>query len=119
MSLILDAANLLVDACNSVEGVQASTDPASAPSLPAALIGLPELAWSTYNNSDPTSATFSVWVVVQSDGYALINLEPVVLLVIEAIYTVTNAVVTGAVPTGVQLNGANNPAYLLTVEIGL
>lgn len=119
MSTIVEAAQALIDACKTVEGVEVYTDPGASVNPPAVLVEPPSLTWEAYSTSAPTTATFTLYLLVRSDGYALSNLEPLVLGVTDALWDVQNAVVTGAVPSNLPVGGANLPAYILTCEVSL
>jgi hypothetical protein len=114
-----DAFAALGAACAVIEGVSVYTDPGANINLPAVQLGFPELTFETYSTSDPTTATFEIACVVASDGYTLTRLWPFTESVIDAIYGVTDAVVTGAIPRSVTVGGTQLPAYILTCEVSL
>lgn len=115
MTTIVDAVATLKAAVETVEGLQCYTEPDSNPNPPCVVIGPPQLAWETFNTPKPNEATFNLYLVVSANGYSLAALEPLIEQVATALWDVTDAVVTGAVP------GAWDalPAYVLTVEMGL
>jgi hypothetical protein len=118
MTTAREAAQSIMDACNALDGVQAYTDPGANVSVPAVLIGMPELVFEVYTTA-PTTATFTLYCAVKSDGYALDRLEPFVTDVVDAVESIPNAVITGCLPGSVSPGGTELPAYILTCEVSL
>jgi hypothetical protein len=114
-------AQAILDALSAVDGLTVVTaDRASSlATFPAVVVALPELGWSTYNTSLPTTATYSLHVVVRSDGFSLPPLESAVSEVVAALWAVTDVVVTAATPGQFIAGSVQLPAYLLTCEASL
>jgi hypothetical protein len=95
---------------------QAYLDPGANPRLPAILFGLPTLTYEAYND-EPTEFVLTIYLVVKSDGYVMLSMEPFATAVAAAIYdNTTDIVVTQAIPGVVQVGGTELPAYVMTVE---
>lgn len=102
-----------VDGLRVVRGVGLQVDP------PAVVVPPPNLTWSAMGD-EPTDASFSVALLVAFNDRIteeLLRWQP---LVVAALQTVDNTVVTTAVlgswPAG---GGTDLPAYLITAEVGL
>lgn len=117
-----DASNAIMAALSTVSGLTVTNNPgASLSSFPAAVVNVPQLAWTeaAYGEADPNEATFLVFVVVKSDGYVLPALEAAIAPVVEALWTVQDLVVTQAL-TGVFPQGTTDlPCYIVTCEVSL
>jgi len=102
-----------VDGLRVVRGIGLQVDP------PAVVIPPPNLTWSAMGD-DPTDATFSVGLLVVNNDRITEQLLYWQPLVVAALQTVDNAVVTtaalGSWPAG---GGTDLPAYLITTEVGL
>lgn len=102
-----------IDGLRVVRGVGLQVDP------PAVVIPPPNLTWSGLGN-DPTDATFSVGLLVANNDRITDELLRWYPLVVAALQTVDNTVVTTAVlgswPAG---GGTDLPAYLINTEVGL
>lgn len=85
---------------------------------PATLVGLPRLAWES-GCGEPTSATFLVYLVVPLDDRAVDRLQDMLPVVVDAIESVPDAVVTTATPLVSPFGGRDLPAYEITVEVSL
>lgn len=115
-----DAAQSILDTLKTAGIATVTHDPAkNLVVFPAFVLGTPELGWTTYSTSLPTDATFTAFVVVKSDGYALPALESAVSEVVAALWAVQGAVVTEAIPAVFPAGGAQLPAYALTIEVAL
>lgn len=117
MSLV-DTANAIADALRTVSGLSVYTEPDATPNVPCVYIGPPELTWTTYNQARPDQATFSLYLVVASNGNSVAALEPLLDAISDALASQTDSALTQAVPSNWPVGGANLPAYLLTLETG-
>lgn len=118
MTTIVDAVATLKAAVETVEGLQCYTEPDKNANPPCVFIDLPQLSWETFNTAQPTDATFILYLVVSANGYSLATLEPLLQQLVTALWDVTDAVVTAAIP-GSWGAAPALPAYVLTVEMGL
>lgn len=112
MDVVAQITNLM----GTVPGVQFYTDPGAGINLPAAVLSLPTFDWSNYSQADPTDATFTLYVVVKADGYVISVIEPIMMQIVEALYSGTDLVVSHAVPGTFESGGTQLPAYVVTVE---
>lgn len=85
---------------------------------PATMVGLPRLEWAVVC-SEPTSATFLVYLMVALDDRAVDRLQDMLPVVVEAIESVPDAVVTTATPLVSPYGAPDLPAYEITVEVAL
>lgn len=114
------AADALAAAIATVPGVRVYTDPAAVVDPPGAVVGPPALRWEALA-TDPTSATFVVYVAVAVDSRALSrlwDLVPQVVAAIEASRDV-DATIDHADPGTWLSGGAELPCYEVTVEVAL
>lgn len=118
MSAVGDAAASLLAAVKTVPNTRQYRDPGAAVDPPGIVLGPPALAWEGMC-SGPTSATFLVYVVVAADERYLEQLWELVPLVADALDSVPDATVTGAVPGAYQSGGSELPCYEITVEVSL
>lgn len=118
MSSVGEAAQQLQTAVMSA--VRVYPDPGASIDPPAAVIGPPQLSWSTFA-TEPTQATFLVHVIVAADDRALPALWDLVPAVSAAIAGATpdRFVVQRAEPSVWSAGGADLPAYLVTVDTTL
>jgi hypothetical protein len=119
----MDAATAIMTALSAVDGVYATVDTGtSLATFPAVVLSVPDLDFtnSPYNDAQPASAEFQVYVVVRADGYALANLEAAVVPVIEALWAVPNVVTQDLAVRGTFTTGTTQlPCYVLTVAASL
>lgn len=106
------------DALSTITGLTVYTETDASPNPPAVYIGPPQLTWTVYNRARPDQMSFPLYLVVASDGYAVAALEPLLDAISDALASMTDAVLTQAVPSSWPAGGANLPAYLLTLEAG-
>lgn len=118
MNAIADAVAALVAAAKTVAGVEASTDLGAELNPPTVMIGPPQLSWDGYNIA-PTQATFSVFVIVDFDEYAIEKLYKLVPQVAAALDANTDGSVISASPAVFQSGGHDMPAYEITCEVPL
>jgi hypothetical protein len=102
-----------VEGLRVVRGVGLQADP------PAVVVPPPNLTWNAMGD-EPTDATFTVALLVSFNDRITEELLKWQPLVVAALQTVDNTVVTTAVlgswPAG---GGTDLPAYLITTEVGL
>lgn len=119
MSATQDALNALYTALEGVEGLRVVRGVGLQVDPPAVVIPPPNLTWNALGN-DPTDATFSVGLLVANNDRISEQLLQWAPLVVAALQTVDNTVVTTAVlgswPAG---GGTDLPAYLINTEVGL
>lgn len=118
MSAIVDAAATLTAALATVPGLRVARDPSVVMDPPAAVLGPPSLEWGGMC-SDPTSATWHVFVVVQLDERAVERLMAFVPLVAAAIDELPDAAVSRADPVVYPSAGTELPAYDIQVDVAL
>jgi hypothetical protein len=117
-----DAAQAIKDALSTLEGYTVvTTGGASLSSFPAVCIDLPELQWngSAFNDPEPNQAVFHIAVVAKASGQAIQDLAKYVGPVYRALYTVSNADVSQAVPGVFPQGGSDLPCYFVTCEVDL
>jgi hypothetical protein len=124
----MSALDVIQDIFTAVDGVsfevngnamqaQAYLDLSGKPNLPGIVFGAPHLTYEAYNTGDPSEITIYLYLIVQSDGYILINMEPFITAVSEALYErTTDVVVTQAIPGAFTHGGSDLPCYVLTLE---
>lgn len=96
---------------------QAYLDLAGKPNLPGIVFGAPHLTYEAYNTGDPSEIQLSLYLVVQSDSYILLAIEPFIEAVSDAIYEhTTDVVVTQAIPGAFSHGGSDLPCYVMTLE---
>lgn len=123
MSTVGDAAFALSAALRTVDGIRAYPDPdnpgaAVNPDLAAAIVAPPSLQWEAMCIG-PTTATFTVYLVVPLDDRSEENLYDLIGPVSEALDSVRDASVIRADP-GVFSGGTQElPALELQVEVSL
>lgn len=115
MSALGDLSGALVTALRTVPGLRVAQDVGEVVDPPAAILGPPLLAWNGYCDG-PTSATFTVNVVVTFDERAMERLFAFLPLVAVAVDSVPDAVVTAAAPGTYRIGNADLPCYAVTVE---
>lgn len=119
MSTISEAAQALIDALATVEDLRVISDGTSALDPPCALLGPPQIDWTTYGRG-PSQATFTVLLAVPANDRATESLWQLVETVADAIQSTVNAVVRSAFPVSVTVSqGADLPAYQLQTEVSL
>lgn len=119
MNAIADAVGTITDAIKSLTPiVRAYTDPAATVAPPGVVIGPPTLSWDA-SCSDPTVATFHLFVIVKQDARATEALWDLVPLVAAALDELTDGAVTTATPGTWDSGGTVLPCYTITLEIGL
>lgn len=117
--MITDTIDVLSAALRGVSKLRVYDDPGAAVDPPAAVLGPPTLSWDGYD-PDPSAAFFSLALVAPADDRALTTLLGFLPLVVAAVDTVTDAVVTTATPGSLPVGGnAELPAYLLSIEVSL
>lgn len=116
MSPVREAAERLTAALKTVPNLPVSSDPSKVVSPPAVVVSVPRLTFEAVC-SEPTSLTFTVFLVVPLDAMTVDRLWDLISPVTQAIEDHADAVVTTADP-GVYLAGtAELPCYALTVEM--
>jgi hypothetical protein len=113
------AAQQLHDIMSVLQGFTVSSDPGYVPTtFPTVIIAPPRLNWDTYSTSQPTEAVFALYVIVRSDPLAVDNLDPALSSVVDAVWSMPDAVVTQAIPAPY---GAVDqlPCYVVNVEVSL
>jgi len=120
MTTTPQARQALNDALSTVEDLTILTQYGEVTSnFPAAYVAPPTLDFIAFN-SRPTSATFSIYVMVASNDYVAENLDDVLESVIDAVWNqVEDAAVDRAVPGIWQMGAAEQPAYVLNCEVPL
>jgi len=120
MSGVTTAADELEAAVGRVEGVRLYRDPAGAvASPPAVMVGPPRLTWESVC-SEPTEATFVVYVLAAMNERAVAQLWELVPAVAAAIDEhVRAASVIEANPGVFNAGGRELPSYEITVEVAL
>lgn len=118
MSVVKDMVDQLIEALKTVDGLRVYQEVGASESPPMAVLGPPSLTWEVYD-TEPTSATFQVAVVVAMNERALERLWEFAPLVAAAVDTVPNAAVIRADPGAFESGGAKLPAYNITVECSL
>lgn len=118
MSLVSDAADALMAALKTVEGVRyhdlsTNIDP------PALVIGIPRLTFETYSPGTITAATFPVFLIVAMDDRAQRKLWDLVGPVAAAIEAETNATITTADPGWYPAGAQELPSYTFTTEMSM
>lgn len=113
---LLDSWTVLKTALQTVDGIQVYEDAGASIQPPAAVIALPDLSWQTYNRAQPTSTSFSVFLVVKAGSDYALRLLTLVDAVSDALFTQTDAVITGASPGSYQTSSTELPCYVVTVE---
>lgn len=116
--LITEAAEALVAALQTVDGVRSYTDLGAVVDPPATILGPPALSWQGIG-STPAEARFLVIVAEQADDRAMPRLWDLVPRVAEALEDVQDAVVISATPGSWTTGGTELPCYEITVEISL
>lgn len=120
MIAIATAAAELVTALKTVEGLRVYSDQGADLDPPCALLGPPQLDWTRYNDSGPSSATFIVLVAVKADDRAVERLWDLVPAVAKAVETLPGAAVRQAFPVSLATGQTTQlPAYQLQVEVSL
>ena len=101
-------------------GVRVSVQPDRGPNVdpPALVLGPPEIEWDT-GCLEPTSARFSVLVIVTDDDRSLDRLLPLVRSVADVINEVDNVVVLRARPGRYTAHDGEAPAYEIVCEAAL
>lgn len=114
--LIADARADLVEALGEVEDLRVYTKPATMVDPPAAVVALPDLQFETYCAGVPTSATFSIPLIVKANDKAIDALEELLLAAAAAVEALPSAVVTAA-----RIGSWDDtlPAYDMEVEYAL
>lgn len=118
MSVIEDTAAALRGALKTVNGIRVYEDPGAVSDPPAAVVGPPTLRWEG-PCAEPSSATFTVYLIAKADGRAMPRLYELIPKVAVAIDSVTDAVITTAQPGFFSAGGSELPTYELTVSVGL
>jgi hypothetical protein len=117
-----EAAQAIADAVSLLDGYTVvTTGGAALSSFPAVCVPLPELQWNSaaYNDPDPNQAVFQIAVVVKADAYAIQNLHAAIGPVVRALWTVSNADVTQAIPGTFPQGSSDLPCYFATCEVDL
>src|SRR5205807_407367 len=118
MSIVSDAAEVLIEALRTVDGVRyhdlgASIDP------PALVLGMPKLALDAQCPGQLTVATFPIFLVVAMDDRAQLRLWELAEPVAAAIESVTGAAITSADPDIYVAGAQQLPCYAFTTEMSL
>lgn len=121
---VRDAADALVDALATIDGLRVYRDLGATVEPPAVLIGAPALGWRSFGGPAPTSARFPLFVVCAADEWALSTLWELVPRVAAAVESHVQAAAVqdgpaAAQPTTVHTSGVELPAYELTIEVDL
>ncbi|TDD98899.1 hypothetical protein [Jiangella asiatica] len=116
---VREAAEAIEAALAAVPNLRVTRDPGASLDPPAAVIMPPRLTWET-GCTEPTAATFLVYLTQRFDDRSIENLWDLVPVAAAAIDEGTDfAVVTIALPGTYQVGNADLPAYELTVEADL
>jgi hypothetical protein len=113
-----DAYAALVAALGTVEGLRAYDDPGAQMDPPAAIVSPPALVFGG-PGPDPVNGQFVVMLVVPQDDRSLPRFWSLLPLVVDAVESVTDAVVTRATPGFWQNGGVSLPCYEISVEMSL
>lgn len=118
--VVAEATEELHDALELVDGVRHQPgDPGAGLDPPATVLGPPTLTWEG-PHSDPSAATFVVYLVVGPDpADATARLLELLPAVTEALDEVRDAVVTRAEAGRYAGSNGDMPAYQITVEYAL
>lgn len=124
MSTVAEAAEQLLAAVDTVEGLRVHRDLGANVTPPAALLGAPALGWRSFCGPQPTSARFVLFIVVDATERALEDLWALVPKVATAVeQEMKSAAVqdgpSAAMPTTWNSAGIELPAYELTIEVDL
>jgi len=119
VSAIEEAADDLLAALRTVEGVWAYSDPGAPVEVPAAtVLGPPALTWEA-GCGGPTSARWLVYLVVAADETALARLWALLPAVVAAIDALPNAAVIRADPGAYLAGGPELPCYEIQADYAL
>jgi hypothetical protein len=115
---VAQAAQLLAEVLDRVDGLTVHTDPSAAVvTMPAAVVGPPALFWEAYSLS-PTRAEFPVHLIESTDELTMERVWDLIPTVSEALDEEANATVLRAVPSQWAAAEADRlPSYVLTVEV--
>ena len=113
-----EARDALNTALTGLDGIRNYTNLGATVDPPATIVSLPRLAWQA-TCSEPTSATFLVYLIVALNDRAVDRLQDMLPAVVEAIESYPDAVVTTATPLASPFGGPDLPAYEFTVEVAL
>lgn len=116
--VLTEAAEALVAALETVDGVRPYTDIGAVMDPPCSILGPPTLTWRGVG-STPAEARFLVIVAEVADDGALPRLWDLVPRVVEALEDVQDAVVISAAPGSWTTGGTDLPCYEITVEMAL
>lgn len=114
--MFADLREALNAALRTVKGLRVDSSGWMGADPPAASVGPPAYGWESYA-ADPTSVSINVALYVPADERALQRLDALLPLVVDALETVDNAVVSNATPEPFTFGGAVLPAYRITVEV--
>lgn len=118
MSVVTDYAEELAEGLSELPGFRLYRDAASIDSPPAVYVGPPLLTWDGFD-SDPTTATFTVYIVVPASDRAQEQLQDVLPAVATAVDRVPDAVVKSARPGIWKAGSADLPTYEMSVHVSL
>lgn len=116
MSVVADATTSLAAALRTVPGLRVYTDPGATIDPPGAIVGPPRLDWRGAC-SEPTQASFLVYVVTGADGRSLERLWDLTVTAAAALDTAPDAVVRNASPGSWNASGIDLPSYEILVEV--
>lgn len=121
MNNVETAAQNLIAALKTVDGLRVIRDGAAALDPPCALLGPPQLDWTSYSNGgQPDEATFVVLLAVTADDRATERLWDLVVRTAAALESEMDAIVRSAFPISVTAGGQSDlPAYQLQTEVSL
>lgn len=111
---VQDCSDALVAALKAVPNLRASVIDGREINPPQAIVGPPSMVFEHFCEG-PTELSFPVTLVVKVDTLALERLYKMLPLVVAAIDSVSDAVVTVAEPGSWGPAGEEMPAYTLTV----
>lgn len=116
--VVSDALARVFAAVSAVPGLLVIRGPGLRVDPPAVVVGLPSTEYNSMN-VEPTDATFTVAVAVAFDDRYVDELLRWTPQVVAALYEVENAAVRSASFGTVTSGGADLPANLIQVEVGL
>jgi hypothetical protein len=113
------AVNALSAALADVEDLRVYTDPGAALDPPAAFVGPPVLSWTGAPGGEPNLGQFLVILTVAQDDRSLPRLWSLLPSVVDALESVTDAVVISAAPGTWRTGAVDLPCYEIKLEMSL
>ncbi|MCF7548903.1 hypothetical protein [Pseudonocardia sp. WMMC193] len=118
MSTVAEAAVLIRDALKVISTLRIYTDTAQPADPPAVIIGPPNLRWEAAC-SDPSHATFPLYLVLPWRDRVMEQMWDLVPEVAAAVEAVRGVVVTGANPGIYSSPSGELPSYTVTCQVAL